>query len=240
MKRLAAFSLLEVLVAVTILGLCFTAIFASEAGAIKVGHRARHTGIATTLARCKMGEIEERVLREGLPAVDASDSDGCCEDAEVPGYTCNWRIDRVILPDIGDMDPNDLNDMERRGREGEREAASAAQGGMTPDTTSAQSMLQGTGPMGDAIAEMAVGFTMPVLRPAIEEQVRRATVTVEWQEGDGVRSFDVVQFLVAAFPMGGLDPENMPHGMEQPQGGMPGGGGGMPGGGAPGGMGGTQ
>lgn len=232
MKRTQAFTILEVMVAIAILAVSFTAIFASEAGAIKAGHRARHIGVATTLARCKMGELEEKVMREGLPAIDASDTDGCCEDAEVPGYSCHWRIDRVVLPDMVDSDMDDLGDLSER--DGEREASSAAQAAAGGDETSVQGMLQGTGPAGGAIAEMAVGFTMPILRPAIEEQVRRATVTVEWQEGDAVRSFDVVQFLVTAFPTGVFDPENMPADMPpgaQPQGGAPGGAaGGAPGG----------
>jgi general secretion pathway protein I len=229
MRRTLGFTLLEVMVAVAILALSFTAIFASEAGAIKVGYRARHMGVATLLARCKMAELEEKVAREGLPAVDAQDSDACCEGAEVPGYSCNWRMDRVVLPELSDMPDFDPDDPAAgaAGAAGSPASAASAMGGQG----SVQDMLQGSGgPMGDAIAEMAVGFAMPILRPSIEEQVRRATVTVEWQEGDGVRSFDVVQFLVAAFPMGALDPDQMPPGMDATQqgetpGGMPGGGG---------------
>ena len=62
------FTLIEVLVAVAILGLALTAIFVSEAGAVKAGHRARRITVASVLARCKMAEIEEEIAREGFPA----------------------------------------------------------------------------------------------------------------------------------------------------------------------------
>ena len=61
---LGAFTLLEVMVAVPILAVALTAIFASEAGAIRVSARARFTTTATLLARCKMAEIEEETMRE--------------------------------------------------------------------------------------------------------------------------------------------------------------------------------
>ena len=52
----------------------------------------------------------------------------------------------------------------------------------------------------DAFTEMAIGIAFPVLKPAIEEQVRRATVKITWSEGSREHSFDVVQFLVAEQP----------------------------------------
>ena len=53
---------------------------------------------------------------------------------------------------------------------------------------------------------MAMNLAFPVLKPQIEEQVRRATVTVKWQEGDREKSFDVVHFLVSASGLAGVVP----------------------------------
>ena len=80
------FTLLEVMVAVAILGLALTAIFSSEVGASNVAQRAKRQNVATTLARCKMGEIEEFIAVEGLPLVEKEDEDNCCEHAPVDGY----------------------------------------------------------------------------------------------------------------------------------------------------------
>jgi prepilin-type N-terminal cleavage/methylation domain-containing protein len=75
------FTLLEVMIAVAILGLSLTAIFSSEVGAANVAARARRQNVAATLARCKMGEIEEVIAIEGLPALEKKDTDSCCEHA---------------------------------------------------------------------------------------------------------------------------------------------------------------
>ncbi|AKF03919.1 type IV pilus modification PilV family protein [Sandaracinus amylolyticus] len=195
--RRAGFTLLEVMVAVAILAIALTAIFASEAGAIRVAARARFTTTATLLARCKMAEIEEQMAREGLPAVSATSVDACCEDGEVEGFECEWEISRIVLPDQASTGEEELAE----GLGAAAEGAEGEEGGgpQMPDVTSIMSgAMMGGG--GDMVAEMALQYAFPVLKPQIEEQVRRARVTVRWHEGDEERSFDVVQYLVAEQP----------------------------------------
>lgn len=179
--RRLGFTLLEVLVAVAILGLSLSSIFSSEAGAIKVANRARRTSYATVLARCKLGEIEEKVMKEGLPAISAEDTDECCEGAEIEGFTCEWSIERIVLPDQVEEEGGVLEDDE----------GSDPLAGVT-----AESLMEGGGGMG-GLSEMAMSMAYPVLKTTIEEQVRRVTVSVHWQEGSRDHSFEVVQFLVA-------------------------------------------
>lgn len=187
--RTSGFTLLEVIVSVAILGVSLVAIFGSESGAMRTASRARHYQVATLLGRCKMGEIEEQVLREGFPAVDDSERDECCEGAEVEGYRCEWSLEPVTLPAAA------------------AESATAASGPQRPQTTeemASQAMGQ-VGTAGDFLAgggnrggleSMLLQIAVPVLTPAIEAQVRRATVKVLWQEGVVERTFDVAQFLV--------------------------------------------
>lgn len=98
-KQSAGFTLLEVMVAVAILALSLTAIFSSEAGAVKMAHRSRKMGLASLLVRCKMGEIEEQIAKEGFPALFDEGEDECCADAEIEGFTCKWEIQPVTMPD---------------------------------------------------------------------------------------------------------------------------------------------
>ncbi|MGB5701633.1 MAG: type II secretion system protein, partial [Polyangiales bacterium] len=101
------FTLLEVMIAIAILGLSLTAIFSSEVGAANVAARARRQNVAATLARCKMGEIEEIIAIEGLPALEKKDTDACCEHAPVEGYECSWIVERIILPELGAQEADD-------------------------------------------------------------------------------------------------------------------------------------
>ena len=155
--------------------------------------------VAALMARCKMSELEEQVMKEGLPAIDDSGRDGCCEGAELEGFECEWRLDRVVLPDDA------LTEEGLEGEDGEG-GESAGPAGILSDenaqTGAIDSMLGGGGGLGggDGFAEMAIGIAFPVLKPAIEEQVRRASVVVRWREGTSTREFDVVQYLVAEQP----------------------------------------
>ena len=203
-----AFTLLEVMVAVTILGIALTAIFSSEAAAIRVSSRARFMTTATLLARCKMGEIEEQVMRTGLPAVSANGTDECCVEGEVEGFECEWEIMRIVLPDAVPMGGG--GGTGDRGGAGNPIAGLLGGGSSTPSSTPGLSagaptvdqlmsgaMMSGGG---DMVGQMALQFVFPVLKPQLEEQVRRARVTVRWHEGDREQSFQVSQYLVAEQP----------------------------------------
>jgi general secretion pathway protein I len=185
------FTLLEVMIAIAILGLSLTAIFSSEVGAANVAARARRQNVAATLARCKMGEIEEIIAIEGLPALEKKDTDACCEHAPVEGYECSWIVERIILPELGAQEADDDETSQDRSQRRLTETYDDinAQGGQTP-----QEVIAG---QSGNLTTMALEIGFPILKPFFEEQVRRATVAVRWKEGPSERGFDVVQFLVS-------------------------------------------
>jgi general secretion pathway protein I len=188
------FTLLEVMIAVAILGLSLTAIFSSEVGAANVAARARRQNVAATLARCKMGEIEEIIAIEGLPALEKKDTDSCCEHAPVEGFECEWLVERIILPELGAQDDEDEDEDPRESSN--RLLAEAAeevdsQGGTPQEVIAGQA---------GNLATLALQIGFPILKPFLEEQVRRATVTVRWKEGPKERGFDVTQYLVSDQP----------------------------------------
>jgi hypothetical protein len=149
-----------------------------------------------------MGEIEELIREEGFPAVETGDEDGCCEDAEVEGFVCEWIVERVELPEPGfddDGAEEGTVDLETDGAEGS-DAPALAGAGSVEDVLAGGAGLGG----GDMITELAMSYAYPILQPAIEEQIRRAKVTVRWSEGTRTRDFAVVQYLVAEPGQGGV------------------------------------
>ncbi|MEM8608206.1 MAG: type II secretion system protein [Myxococcota bacterium] len=203
------FTLLEVMVAIAILGLALTAIFSSEVGASNVAQRAKRQNVATTLARCKMGEIEELVSIEGLPLVEKEDSDNCCEHAPVDGYECSWLIERVVLPEFGTeefgADGEEADDVEVTSEQQNRQRLNESYESIVADGNTAENVVAG-----DAgnLSVLALQLAYPLLKPFFEEQVRRATVSVRWKEGNDERGFDVVQFLVSDQPPRADDAED--------------------------------
>lgn len=182
----SGFTLLEVMVAVAILGLALTAIFSSEAGAIRMATRTGKMGTGALLARCKMLEIEEKIASEGLPAIFASDTDECCEDAEVEGFKCEWEINLVVLPDSMFAPEGDDED-----------AAPPAAGGMDIPLGGGGDITEMLGGGGSGFGATAIQMVYPVLKPAFEAQLRRATIKVIWKEGSSEKSFEVTQYVVA-------------------------------------------
>ena len=104
-KRSRGFTLLEVLVAVSILGLGLTAILSAQAGAFSSAAHARAISVAAGLLRCKMSEVEEHLYKDGFQETDESGAGPCCDGDESPNMRCAWRVDRPTFPEakFGDL-----------------------------------------------------------------------------------------------------------------------------------------
>jgi general secretion pathway protein I len=93
------FTLLEVLVAIAILGLSLSVILSSQVGLFSSAARTENLSLAVGLARCKMNEVEEKLLRDGYPVDDEEDEGACCGDDVDRDFTCSWKIQTVQLPE---------------------------------------------------------------------------------------------------------------------------------------------
>ena len=96
--EIAGFTLLEVMVAVAILGLSLTVILSAQVGLFSSGSYGQHIGLATGLARCRMAEVEEQMLKLGYPETDSNDEGPCCAGDLRLDMRCKWKIERVELP----------------------------------------------------------------------------------------------------------------------------------------------
>jgi general secretion pathway protein I len=106
MRRARGFTLLEVLVAVAILGLGLATILSAQASAFASAAHARNIGLANGLLRCKMTEIEEHLYRDGFQETDETGAGPCCDGDDNPTVRCAWRIERPQFPEakFGDLD----------------------------------------------------------------------------------------------------------------------------------------
>jgi general secretion pathway protein I len=231
-----AFTLLEVMVAVAILGLSLTVILSAQAGLYAATTHAKNETVAIGMARCKMGEIEEELLRLGYQETDVVEEGECCEDNTPTRVRCKWKIDRVELPD-----PPTFDEMNPAGDGGTLDLATPSDpSSMMPGGTGALgvlaslgsgdgSALKNAGPeggmgalssmLGDAsggvagLAPMVMSIVYPSLKPMLEASIRKITVTVLWKEGINERELSVVQYVTnpmrggLGMSMEGMDPE---------------------------------
>jgi len=197
--RTRGFSLLEVMVALAIFGLMLSGILAAQAGLSASNKKAAHMGEATTLARCKMTELEEKLLKLGYPAIDDIDNGVvCCEGADTATFTCDYKVEKVTMPDpptsTMDMDGGMSKLMGMGGDAGPAGGASLDFDGGLGSISGALGMGAGSGGAGGMI-DMAMGIVYPMMKPMMEASIRRITITVRWKEGPNPQEFVLAQFV---------------------------------------------
>ncbi|HTA90569.1 MAG TPA: type II secretion system protein [Polyangiaceae bacterium] len=233
------FTLLEVLVAIAILGLGLTVILGSQVGLFTNAARGQHLTVATNLARCKMGEIEVKLLTLGYQLTDEHDEGTCCEGEDEherdEGYHCVWKIERVTLPELplngldggannqaGDGGALDLGAIGLL--TGLNQPGGQQLGDKAKPADLAQTLSSAPNPM--SLAPMMMSMVYPTLKPMLEASIRKVSITVQYKEGKFERELLVTQYVTNP-QQGQLLP-----GMD---GGIPPGGAALPGAAAPGG-----
>src|SRR6188768_3668574 len=207
------FTLLEVLVAIAILGLGLTVILGSQVGLFTNATRGQHLTFATNLARCKMGEVEVDLLKLGYQLTDVTDDGPCCGDDDAnDGYRCSWKIERVSLPELplsgadgglapagdGGLDLGPIGTLAGIGQPGGKTASG---NGTTTDL--AKTLANAPSPAG--LAPMMMSMVYPTLKPMLEASIRKVSVTVSYKEGSFERELLVTQYVTNP-QQGQLDP----------------------------------
>jgi general secretion pathway protein I len=102
MKR--GFTLLEVMLALALLGLALTVLIKSAAGSIFASEESHMMGVATDLARGKMYDIEERLMKEGFSDTDQSQTDyKPFEDEGWPTVSYKYEVIQVQFPNWDEL-----------------------------------------------------------------------------------------------------------------------------------------
>jgi general secretion pathway protein I len=193
------FTLLEVMVAVAILGLSLTVILSAQAGLYTSSTYAQHTSVAIGLARCRMTEVEQQLLKMGYPEIDQNDEGACCDDDTQGSMKCKWKIEKVELPQAASVDlasalggagdagssMNPLSALSDLGKSG------GTDGGISG---LASDLKSGTGGA-DGIASLVMSLVYPQLKPMLEASIRKVTVVVFWREGLRERDLTLTQYV---------------------------------------------
>jgi len=211
--------------AVALFGAVVTTILSAQAGLMAGNKAAANMSQAIEIGRCRMSEIEEKELKLGYPEIEEKDSSQfCCDEKETPGFLCEWRVERVLLPQATSL-------------AGDAGLSSVLGGGLGLDAGNIGSIASGMGtslaspigslmsnPLGGAQLDLDGGLqnmgqvlgqsfgggggmgvqglltlvfslVYPSLKPLLELAIRRVTVVVKWKEGKNSRDFTLVQYI---------------------------------------------
>ncbi|MBX3158719.1 MAG: prepilin-type N-terminal cleavage/methylation domain-containing protein [Deltaproteobacteria bacterium] len=97
------FTLLEVMIGLALLGLALTVLIQGAASSIYSAKESQMIGVATDLARGKMYEIEEKLLKDGFTDTNQSESDKNFDEEGWPTITYEYKVEEVELPSYDDL-----------------------------------------------------------------------------------------------------------------------------------------
>ncbi|MCP3097676.1 prepilin-type N-terminal cleavage/methylation domain-containing protein [Myxococcus sp. K15C18031901] len=203
MRRNQGFTLLEVVVALAILGLALMAIFDLNAGAVNNHVYTKRLTVASLLARSKMTDVEQKLFDDGFNADDDEES-GDFSDDGWPNF--KWKA-RVIAPKLDGVTPDQLIgaifNLPMGGDSSDPMSgiASLFSGGAGGGKDGASS--NGPTQAGGGIGGAAMGMAQPMFTQMVQQltqTVREVHLTVYWQEGSTVESIDLVTHVVSLGP----------------------------------------
>jgi general secretion pathway protein I len=207
------FTLLEVMVGLALLGLGLVVLMKSAAGSIFNAEEAHMIGISTDLARAKMYDIEEILLKDGFTDTSQSqESEECFKDEGWPNVCYSYKVEEPKLPSF-----DELTQMAQGKAKTDAAAAlgSAGSGGLPQlgsndlaalGSASAggfeNSMLGGMLGMFGASSgiDAAAGASMiqsqySMFQEVLKVSVRKVTLTLTWSVLGSKRDMKVVAFF---------------------------------------------
>ncbi len=209
MKRRAGFTLLEVVVALSILGLALMAIYNLNAGAISMHAYVKKVTVASMLARSKMTDVEQELYDKGF-STDDEEKSGDFSDEGWSAF--KWRA-TVAAPKTNGVSPEQLMaaifNLPLSGNSSDLMGGLAALfGGGTsaPKPEVAQSGSSAPTPSlaGGALASPAGALGAGLIQTQftqlvdqITKSVREVHLTVSWKEGKNIETLDLVTHVVS-------------------------------------------
>jgi general secretion pathway protein I len=209
-----AFTLLEVMVALTILAISLMALADLTGSALRNHAYARDLTVATLLARGKMAALEETYEDKGFTDFDES-VEGDFADQGRPDF--KWRVelkkpDSALSPDellSGLLGASGSDAQDLMGKLLGTSGAKAGQAG-GPQTASAGGLVGGM-----------LQAQLTAFGEALKKSLREMRLTVGWMDGRQLRQFTVTTHLVVLNPKApggarGPDPDAPPN-LKAPQ-----------------------
>jgi general secretion pathway protein I len=176
------FTLLEVMIALAILGMSLTVISHSYQNSVRAATRSRLMSVAVMLARYKMIEVEDTLFEKGFSDF-AEEEKGDFKDEGFDRYTYVVKVDKVELP-------TNLN----------ADSLSKTMGALTGSDTESSTSSSDNNPQDHLSTMMKLGTEMiakqmEMIRGVLEQSIRRIQLKVEWKEGSRTREITVAAYI---------------------------------------------
>lgn len=190
-RRSRGFTLVEVMLALAILGMALMMLMRSATSSLFATSQAQMLGVVTDLARAKMYDLEEKLIKDGFSDTDQTE-DGTF-DAE--GWeSVEWKatIETVELPSF--------QTMEEVGKEATRDGGKGL-GDRFGVKTPGSELGSGSGTTQEKPQDLTGGFIQQFYEPisrVLKMSVRRVSLDVKWKVLGKDRDLKVVMYVTDA------------------------------------------
>lgn len=214
MKR--GFTLLEVMLALALLGLGLTVLIKSAASSIYSAQQAHMIGVVTDLARGKMYDLEETLLKDGFSDTEQHEDDQTFTEEGWPTVKYSYKIEEIELPSFEALQALAAGSGSAgSGKRGSGSDDGAGAGGFADSALGGVIGQFGGGFGGGADKGAGAGsgnidtaqggafiqqfYTM--FQQILKVTIRKVTLTVTWQVMGSDRDMKVVAFFTDAAAM---------------------------------------
>lgn len=228
------FTLLEVMIGLALLGFALTVVIKSAAGNIFNARQAQMMGVVSDLARGKMYDIEEELLKDGFSDTGLSDPDAECtdfkpfEDEGWPEVTWCAKLEQVELPSWDKLQAMAAGSGSGSGSGGKGSAAMGSGagevgGGFQDSALGGMLSMLGGGFAGggasamDADSKAGASFVQGqygMVQQVLKVSIRKVTLVLKWKVAGSDRDMKVVAFFTDSAAMdkvlSGLGSQELP------------------------------
>lgn len=211
------FTLLEVMIGLALLGFALTVLIKSAAGNIFNARQAQMMGVVTDLARGKMYDIEEELIKDGFSDTGLSDADDTCSDYKPfddegwPNVQWCAKIEQVELPSWDKLQAMAAGTGSGSNAGSAGSADGSASGGGFQDSAlgGMLSMLGGGFAGGGASAneidsKAGASFVQgqySMVQQVLKVSIRKVTLYLKWEVAGSDRDMKVVAFFTDSAAM---------------------------------------
>jgi general secretion pathway protein I len=185
MRARRGFTLLEVMIALALLGLGMVVLIKSTTGNIRTAKRAQMMGVATDLSRSKMYDIEEKLLKDGFTETDQSEEGRTFDEEGWPEVKYSYKVEQIELPSFEQLQAISQGQGSAAGSGGGSGAGSDGESGAFQDSALGGmiSMLGGgfAGGSQDIDAKGGASFIQgayQIIQEGLKASIRKVTLTV--------------------------------------------------------------
>jgi general secretion pathway protein I len=203
-------TLLEVMLALALMGLGLVVLIKAAAGNIASSEEAHMMGVATDLARGKMYDIEEILMKDGFTDTDQSQlDDKCFDDEGWPSICYSYKVEEPKLPSYDELQQMAQGAAKGSGAgsgSGSGFGSDQAPGGFENSALGGMIGMMGafgggkqdiTATQGGALIQGQYSMFQEILKVS----VRKVTLTMKWKVLGRDRDMKVVAFFTDAAAM---------------------------------------